>query len=51
MSYDQAYRQWVKDNGPEGGLPGLNYTPDQLFWISAANVWCGKYRPEVMRLR
>ncbi|XP_022689226.1 membrane metallo-endopeptidase-like 1 isoform X3 [Varroa jacobsoni] len=47
----RAYRQWVKDNGPEGSLPGLNYTADQLFWISAANVWCGKYRPEVMRLR
>ncbi|XP_003739567.2 neprilysin-2 [Galendromus occidentalis] len=47
----RAYRQWEKDNGPEGALPGLDYTPHQLFWISAANVWCGKYRPEVLRLR
>ncbi|XP_040061858.1 neprilysin-2 isoform X2 [Ixodes scapularis] len=46
-----AYKKWVKENGPEAGLPGLKYTPSQLFWISAANVWCGKYRPEVMKLR
>jgi len=32
-------------------LPGLKYTPNQLFWISAANVWCNKYRPESLKLR
>ncbi|XP_022251669.1 membrane metallo-endopeptidase-like 1 [Limulus polyphemus] len=47
----RAYRSWVKDHGPERYLPGLKYTPEQLFWISAANVWCGKYRPEVLKLR
>ncbi|CAG2104773.1 unnamed protein product [Medioppia subpectinata] len=47
----RAYQEWVKDHGPEKPLPGLNYTPQQLFWISAANVWCGKYRPEVLKLR
>ncbi|XP_076365013.1 neprilysin-2-like isoform X2 [Tachypleus tridentatus] len=47
----KAYRSWVKDHGPELHLPGLKYTPEQLFWISAANVWCGKYRPEVLKLR
>uniref|UniRef100_A0A1W7RA35 Neprilysin n=1 Tax=Hadrurus spadix TaxID=141984 RepID=A0A1W7RA35_9SCOR len=47
----RAYQQWVKDHGPEPLLPGLKYTQDQLFWISAANVWCGKYRPEVLKLR
>ncbi|XP_077508956.1 neprilysin-2-like isoform X2 [Amblyomma americanum] len=47
----KAYQRWVKENGPEAGLPGLRYTPHQLFWISAANVWCGKYRPEAMKLR
>ncbi|XP_064459407.1 neprilysin-2-like isoform X2 [Ornithodoros turicata] len=46
-----AYKKWVTANGEEHPLPGLKYTTDQLFWISAANVWCGKYRPEVMKLR
>ncbi|GIY26782.1 hypothetical protein CDAR_530091 [Caerostris darwini] len=46
-----AYHSWVKDHGKELQLPGLKYTPSQLFWISAANVWCGKYRPEVLKLR
>ncbi|XP_013771859.1 membrane metallo-endopeptidase-like 1 [Limulus polyphemus] len=47
----RAYKSWVKDNGPELPLIGLKYSPEQLFWISAANVWCGKYRPEVLKLR
>ncbi|CAM6031901.1 unnamed protein product, partial [Sphagnum compactum] len=47
----RAYQEYVKDHGPEPPLPGLKYTPKQLFWISAANVWCGKYRPEVLKLR
>ncbi|XP_035227775.1 neprilysin-2-like [Stegodyphus dumicola] len=46
-----AYHSWVKDHGKEPKLPGLKYTPSQLFWISAANVWCGKYRPEILKLR
>ncbi|UYV81915.1 Nep2 [Cordylochernes scorpioides] len=47
----RAYRSWVKDHGEELRLPGLKYTQNQLFWISAANVWCGKHRPEVLKLR
>lgn len=47
----RAYNQWVKDHGAEGRLPGLNMSPRQLFWVSAANIWCGKFRPEVLRLR
>lgn len=46
-----AYHSWVDDNGPEQPLPGLKYTPSQMFWISAANVWCGKYRPAALKLR
>ncbi|KAK7071727.1 NEDD8 protease nep2 [Halocaridina rubra] len=46
-----AYQQWVQDNGEEASLPALQYTPKQLFWLSAANVWCGKYRPESLKLR
>ncbi|XP_026670737.1 neprilysin-2 isoform X1 [Ceratina calcarata] len=46
-----AYQEWVKRNHAEAKLPGLPYTPEQLFWISAANTWCSKYRPEAMKLR
>ncbi|KZC07350.1 Membrane metallo-endopeptidase-like 1 [Dufourea novaeangliae] len=46
-----AYKDWVRRNQEEPRLPGLPYTPEQLFWISAANTWCSKYRPEAMKLR
>lgn len=39
-----AYKQWVKDNEVEPKLPGLDYTPEQMFWIAAAQTWCSKYR-------
>jgi predicted metalloendopeptidase len=45
----RGYGHWVKRNGPEKGLPGLDYTPNQLFWITAANNWCTKMRPEYLR--
>lgn len=47
----RAYDQWVKLNGVEPTLPGLKLNQKQLFWVSAANVWCGKYRPEVLKMR
>lgn len=40
----RAYRQWAEKNGPEPKLPGLDYTPEQMFWISAGQTWCAKYR-------
>jgi len=46
-----AYQKWEEDNGPEPQLPGLNYTPQQMFWISAAQTWCSVYRPESMKMR
>ncbi len=27
-------------------MPGLDYTPQQMFWISAGLVWCSVYREE-----
>lgn len=33
-----AYNKYVQKYGEELKLPGLNYTPQQLFWISAAMV-------------
>ncbi|KAL7644945.1 UNVERIFIED_CONTAM: hypothetical protein RMT77_004762 [Armadillidium vulgare] len=47
----KAYHKWAEDNGKEKRLPGLKYTTDQLFWISAGQVWCSKYRPESLKVR
>nr|CAH7760506.1 unnamed protein product [Callosobruchus chinensis] len=46
-----AYNKWSERHGREAQLPGLPFTPKQMFWISAANTWCAKYRPESLRLR
>ncbi|XP_014207875.1 neprilysin-2-like [Copidosoma floridanum] len=45
-----AYKKWVRRNGPEAQLPGLNYTGQQMFWLSTANTWCSKFRPEKLKL-
>jgi len=48
----RAYNDWVEENGDEAALPGLgDYSAKQMFWISAANIWCAKYRPQAMKLR
>ncbi|XP_034935732.1 neprilysin-2-like isoform X2 [Chelonus insularis] len=46
-----AYKEWSNRNNPEPRLPGLHYSPRQMFWISAANTWCSVYRPEALKLR
>lgn len=41
----RAYRGWnEKFTGKRQSLIGLQYTWDQLFWISAGQTWCGVYR-------
>jgi len=48
----KAYNSWVVRNGEEPRLPGLQkYTPNQLFWITAGNVWCSKYRDVALEMR
>ncbi|XP_069771401.1 membrane metallo-endopeptidase-like 1 isoform X1 [Narcine bancroftii] len=42
----KAYLKWVKLEGEEIKLPGLNLTHKQLFFLNFAQVWCGLYRPE-----
>lgn len=39
-----AYKKWSRHHGEELQLPGLDYTPNQLFWISAAQTWCSVSR-------
>lgn len=39
-----AYQAYVQQNGPDLLLPGLNYTGNQLYWISAAQTWCSATR-------
>lgn len=44
-----AYKAWVEKNGPEPRLPGVDLTPEQMFWISAAQTWCSVTRPQEMK--
>jgi neprilysin len=45
-----AYVRWAETN-KEKKLPGLDFTPQQMFWISAGQVWCSVYRREAMNSR
>uniref|UniRef100_A0A0P6EFD4 Neutral endopeptidase n=1 Tax=Daphnia magna TaxID=35525 RepID=A0A0P6EFD4_9CRUS len=43
----RAYQNYISSNGPEKRLPGLEqYTPEQIFFLSYANVWCSEQTPE-----
>ncbi|XP_063233227.1 neprilysin-1 [Bacillus rossius redtenbacheri] len=42
----RAYRKWVAEHGEEPGLPGMDLTHDQLFFLNYAQIWCGSMRPE-----
>ena len=30
-------------------LPGINFSPRQLFWLSSARVWCNAKRPGALK--
>ena len=38
VSSKQGYKNWVKNNGPETLLPGLNMTNEQLLFVSFGQV-------------
>ncbi|XP_045161647.2 neprilysin-like [Mercenaria mercenaria] len=47
----RAYRKWVEEgrqNIEEPMLPGLNFTHNQLFFISFAQIWCDNSRKEAL---
>ena len=43
--------RYTTRHGPEQTLPGLKHNVKQLFWLSAANTWCSKYRPKSLEKR
>lgn len=49
-----AYRAYIssikKSLTKDTKLPGLPFSPEQLFWISAAQTWCSVERPEIKRI-
>jgi len=47
----RGYKRWIRRNGNERSLPGLDLKPIQLFWVGAANTWCSKYRPKSLEMR
>jgi len=42
----EAYQSWIKDNGKEERLPGLDFSVDQLFFIGYATPWCSVYKKQ-----
>lgn len=45
-----AYKRWAAKNEKEKTLPGLNYSVEQLFWISNAQLWCEVSRDKYRKL-
>lgn len=45
----RAFEKHLEQNGMVPMLPGLAFNPRQLFWISFARGWCGKFRDEQMK--
>lgn len=44
-----AYIDWSARNAQDEPLQGLNYTPRQMFWLSAASSMCTVYNPENLK--
>ncbi|XP_035214484.1 endothelin-converting enzyme homolog [Stegodyphus dumicola] len=44
----EAYKEYIR-NSKNKMYPWLKYTPNQLFWISAANVMCEKQTEEYLK--
>ncbi|XP_044010149.1 neprilysin-2-like [Aphidius gifuensis] len=45
-----AYRAYSDLSITDKRLPGLFYTPKQMFWISYATMWCQKTTPELLKM-
>jgi len=47
----RAYNRLTAKHGPEPRLPGLPYSPRQMFWVTGAQIYCITMRPETEKLR
>jgi neprilysin len=45
----RAYVQWSKENPKEPKLPGLDFTPQQMFWIANGQLSCSVYQEQTLR--
>ena len=45
-----AYQLWINKYGEERKLPGISYSPRQLFWIRSAQLHCAKIGENILRL-
>ncbi|KAG5667541.1 hypothetical protein PVAND_015520 [Polypedilum vanderplanki] len=45
----RAYEKLIEKIGEEKLLPGIRLNQRQLFWVSAAQIWCNIQRDEAMR--
>ncbi|KAJ8680665.1 hypothetical protein QAD02_016452 [Eretmocerus hayati] len=44
-----AYQRWSNEHGRESLLPGfVDFTHDQLFFMSYAHIWCESYTPQAL---
>ncbi|KAF5299935.1 hypothetical protein FQA39_LY11308 [Lamprigera yunnana] len=44
-----AYSNWLKRNEKELPLPALNFTANQMFWLTYAQNWCSYVRSDVLK--
>ncbi|KAG5681590.1 hypothetical protein PVAND_011006 [Polypedilum vanderplanki] len=44
-----SYKRWIAENGKEKPLPALNFSNEQFFWISFAQLFCSVSRPEKVK--
>ena len=51
LNYFLFLEKYTRRHGQEKRLPGLSLNQKQLFWLSAANVWCSKYRSKSLESR
>ena len=50
MMMSSSSESWVSQHGQEPLLPGLGLSPEQMFWVSGASVWCARHRPGDLRM-
>ena len=45
MTAYEAYRNYAEEKGQQRSLPGLKYSPDQIFFVAQAQLYCSIYDP------